>query len=63
MYMYLEAALEVMLQCCVGLPIPQWVKNRSNAELNVRSREVRKAGYRTPEMFAETEEIWRASQK
>jgi hypothetical protein len=58
MCIYLEVALEVMLQHSVHLPVPHRVKNRSNAELNVRSREVRNAGYWTPEKLAETENIW-----
>jgi hypothetical protein len=53
--MYLEVALEDIFQCCVHLPIPHFVKNRSNAKLKVRSSLVMNAGYGTPENFPEKE--------
>jgi hypothetical protein len=59
-YIYSEVALEAILQRSVHLPMPHFVKNRSNAELNVRSREVINAGYRIREKLAETKEYIRA---
>lgn len=53
--MYLEVALKDILQCCMHLPVPHLVKNRSNAELKVRSSLVMNAGYGTPEKFPEKE--------